>query len=71
MVIRLPWKEKIVGSNPAILTNNAGLAHQVERLFCNQKVVGSSPTSGTNKALVVNWATHWIVYPALEGSIPF
>jgi hypothetical protein len=34
-------------NNTPVRNKNAGLAHLVERLFCNQKVAGSSPATGT------------------------
>jgi hypothetical protein len=39
--------EKVVGSNPTITTNFAGVAQLVEQLTCNEKVEGSIPFSGT------------------------
>ena len=46
-VEQLPFKEKVVGSNPTGRTKKADLAQLVEQLSCKQQVVGSSPTVGS------------------------
>lgn len=44
---RLPYKQRVGGSNPSPGTNVGAIAQLGERLLCKQRVVGSNPTGST------------------------